>query len=171
VIVAKSECAGVAPDPCGCKCFFDAAWTCSGDEVVCTATSSSTLQELTAGDLLCTSRGSKKPTIDTFTQRVAGKCEKKPVSGKRPTDACLAKAQTAKEDRAAKKAAKAEADAAAAALAAKEEEAAAAAPKDSSAPATTETETQPEPDLGSILDDSIESFAAAATLVAVAALA
>jgi hypothetical protein len=153
--VADSKCAGVAPDPCGCKCFFDAAWTCSGDNVVCQATNSLTLERSNVGGLLCASRGSKKPTIDSFTKRVNGECENKLVAGFYPSETCMAKAQKTKEDREA-------------ALKAAAEEAARAASSTAAPADGMQESTEIENNMPEML---IESFAAVATVAAVAALA
>jgi hypothetical protein len=164
--VADSKCAGVAPDPCGCKCLFDAAWTCSGDDVVCQATNSLTLDRKTVGDLVCLGRGSEQPSIDSFTKRVAGACENKPVAGYYPSETCMAKAQEVKDERDAaikaqeEAAAKAEAEAA---------EAAAAAATSTASPSVVAPVDAGVPEVEDEM--SIESFAAAATLAAVAALA
>merc|ERR1719240_1623024 len=151
--VADEKCAGVAPDPCGCKCLFDAAWTCSGDDVVCQATNSLTLERKTVRDLVCLGRGSEQPSIDSFTKRVAGACENKPVAGYYPSETCMAKAQE-------EAAAKAEAEAA---------EAAAAAATSTASPSVVAPVDAGVPEVEDGM--SIESFAAAATLAAVAALA
>jgi hypothetical protein len=98
--VAKSYCAGVAPDPCGCKCLFEAAWTCSGDTVVCEATNSLTLERSNVGSLVCSSRSSvPKPSISSFTQRVADKCENKPVPSFTPSSECMERAKITKAGR------------------------------------------------------------------------
>jgi len=156
--VASSKCAGVAPDPCGCKCYFNTAWTCEGDSVVCSATDSRTLKTKTVGAKVCSSRGVERPALSDFTQRVADKCERKPVASRMPTDQCMQQAVKARQEREAGKLA-AEQAAAEAAAAAAAAEASTAAP---------ETLPEVEEDLK---DLNIESFATAATLAAVTMLA
>jgi len=98
--VANQECAGAPLDACSCSCLYDAAWTCEGDEVVCAAKDTTTLESRVVGDMVCITRGTEKPVITEFEQREAATCEAKPVArGSFPTAQCLEKYTAEKTER------------------------------------------------------------------------
>jgi len=91
MIVSDSQCEGVAPDGCGCQCLFDAAWTCEGDEVVCTAQDTVTMERRRVGDMVCSTRGSEAPARASFSEAVYGECAPQYVSaGDYPSAQCMA---------------------------------------------------------------------------------
>jgi len=86
--VAVAECADKSFDECSCPCYYDAHWTCDGDDVVCKASMHGTVSVV--GDLICTSRGTPKPAITSFEERVAFTCEKQPTArGAYPVQQCM----------------------------------------------------------------------------------
>jgi hypothetical protein len=102
--VSPDKCSAVKPNPCGCRCYYDAHWACEGNAVVCKATITHGV-EMTVGDLVCATRGTPKPDWNpTAETRTAGTCEPlKVLREERPTDQCFT--QWAEEKEAAKKAA------------------------------------------------------------------
>jgi len=90
MVVSDSLCEGVATDPCGCQCLFDAAWTCDGDKVVCTAQDTATLQRTRVGDMVCSSRGAEMPPRAGFSEAVLGECDAQYVpAGDYPSVQCM----------------------------------------------------------------------------------
>jgi hypothetical protein len=87
--VSDSLCAGAPLDPCECKCLHEAQWACEGDAVVCKARyGAGELQ--TVGDMVCQTRGARKPT-SVAELRVASQCEPMTeMRGSAPTAECLA---------------------------------------------------------------------------------
>jgi hypothetical protein len=89
VKVNDNQCAGEPQDPCACKCYHEAQWTCEGDSVVCKARYGAGELEV-VGDKVCESRGSEKPE-SAEELRVASTCEPdKDMRGDSPTEECLA---------------------------------------------------------------------------------
>jgi hypothetical protein len=88
-IAANDKCADAPLDMCKCKCYYNAAWTCSNGEVVCQATKG--IETMIVGDLLCENRGTEKPTFEQLSeQRQAGECEPLPTTrGQFPVEQCL----------------------------------------------------------------------------------
>jgi hypothetical protein len=90
MIVSDAQCEGV-PDKCGCQCLFEAAWTCEGEKVVCTAKDTTTLERRRVGDLVCSSRGTAKPARAGFAEAVLDQCTPQYVAaGDAPAGVCLA---------------------------------------------------------------------------------
>jgi hypothetical protein len=87
--VSETLCAGAPMDPCSCKCFHEAQWTCEGSSVVCKAKhGAGELQ--TVGDKVCETRGAPKPE-SVAELRTASKCEPmKEMRGSAPTAKCMA---------------------------------------------------------------------------------
>jgi hypothetical protein len=87
--VSDALCAGEPLDPCACKCYHEAEWTCEGSSVVCKARLGAAPLE-TVGDKVCEMRGPPKPT-STAELRIASECEPmREMRGSAPTAECLA---------------------------------------------------------------------------------
>jgi hypothetical protein len=88
-IASDEKCANAPVDPCQCKCYYAAEWSCSNGEVVCQATKG--IETMIVGDLLCENRGTLKPTFEEMSnQRQAGECEPLPTTrGEYPIEQCL----------------------------------------------------------------------------------
>jgi hypothetical protein len=94
MVVPDAQCEGVAKDPCGCKCLFDAAWECDGDAVVCMATDTN-LERSHVGDRVCSSRGFDKPKRESFKAVMADECAPMKLTiGDYPSAQCMAKYET-----------------------------------------------------------------------------
>jgi hypothetical protein len=114
-IAADSKCTGAPIDQCACECYYSVAWSCRDGAVVCVATKG--VEQMVVGDLVCSSRGTAKPSA----------CEETPVAyGDYPVNDCIIQWQ-------------AEADAVAA------EQALAEAAETSARPTTPSTTAQPGP--------------------------
>jgi hypothetical protein len=87
--VSETLCAGAPQNPCACRCYHEAQWTCEGSSVVCKAKfGAGELQ--TVGDKVCETRGAPKPS-SSAELRVASVCEPlKEMRGSAPTAQCLA---------------------------------------------------------------------------------
>jgi len=96
--VPDYKCAGPKPDECSCRCFYDAYWTCEADKIVCKAKIQGG-DEQTVGDLVCSTRGTPKPTWDlTAVERAADVCAPLSVQREmRPAEQCLAQYAVAKD--------------------------------------------------------------------------
>jgi len=87
--LGDSACNGAPMDQCSCACYYNAHWTCKGDDVICVASMRDEVVEV--GAAVCTSRGTPKPLLTTFVERVASTCEKKGTTrGSWPAQECLA---------------------------------------------------------------------------------
>jgi hypothetical protein len=87
--VANARCGELTLDECSCKCYFEAEWQCEGSEVVCSVRESGNFARKTVGDMVCSSRGTEKPTVEELTR--TGVC--KPLAterGSAPPQKCLA---------------------------------------------------------------------------------
>lgn len=77
-ITADSKCTGAPVDQCACQCYYSVAWSCQDGAVVCVATKG--VEQMVVGDLVCSSRGTSKPSV----------CEETPVAyGDYPVNACV----------------------------------------------------------------------------------
>jgi hypothetical protein len=86
--VANAKCGELTVDQCSCKCYFEAEWQCKGSAVTCSARESGKLARRTVGDMVCSSRGTDKPTYEELTK--TGVC--KPLEtqrGSAPPRMCL----------------------------------------------------------------------------------
>jgi len=147
-IVPDSKCEGVK-QTCSCSCLYDAQWDCVDGAVVCKATHTTKLEPEIVGDLVCSTRGTKKP--ETCIRQLTAR-------GTYPEQQCMTQFQEEKETRLAANVAREEAAAAreAARVAALEA-------------ANTKTEpTDNEPELKDTLD--VQSSALPAALLALAGL-
>jgi hypothetical protein len=87
--VANARCGDLTMDQCSCKCYFEAEWQCEDNAVVCSVRESGTLARRTVGDLVCSSRGTEKPTYEEL--RKTGPCKALPAErGSAPPRRCLA---------------------------------------------------------------------------------
>jgi hypothetical protein len=87
--VSDALCAGEPIDPCACKCYHEAQWTCEGSAVVCKARLGAAPLEI-VGDKVCEMRGAPKPT-SSAELRIASECEPMTeMRGSAPTAECLA---------------------------------------------------------------------------------
>jgi len=90
--LGDSFCTAAPMDECSCPCYYDAHWTCKDENVICVASMRD--EAVVVGDAVCTSRGSPKPELNQFVERVAGICsarEKKPTTrGAWPAQTCIA---------------------------------------------------------------------------------
>jgi hypothetical protein len=114
-IAQNAKCADAPVDPCQCKCYYDAAWTCIDGEVgseknrtnatrtkmskkvVCQATKG--IETMIVGDLLCENRGTPKPTFEEMSnQHQVGECQRLPTTrGQFPIQQCLTQWRQAEE--------------------------------------------------------------------------
>merc|ERR1711935_517634 len=92
--LGDSSCTAAPMDECSCPCYYDAHWTCRDDNVICVASMRD--EALVVGDAVCTSRGSPKPQLNEFVERMSStygpsSCEKKPSTrGAWPAQTCIA---------------------------------------------------------------------------------
>jgi hypothetical protein len=147
-IVPDSKCEGMK-QTCSCSCLYDAHWDCVDGAVVCKATHTTKLEPEIVGDLVCSTRGTKKP--ETCIRQLTAR-------GTYPEQQCMTQFQEEKEARLAANVAREEAAAAreAARVAALE---------------AMNTKTEPtdnEPELKDTLD--VQSSALPAALLALAGL-
>merc|ERR1719359_1884921 len=147
-IVPDSKCEGMK-QTCSCSCLYDAHWDCVDGAVVCKATHTTKLEPEIVGDLVCSTRGTKKP--ETCIRQLTAR-------GTYPEQQCMTQFQEEKEARLAVNVAREEAAAAreAARVAALE---------------AMNTKTEPtdnEPELKDTLD--VQSSALPAALLALAGL-
>jgi len=89
--VSDTLCTAAPLDPCSCKCYHAAQWSCDGDAVVCKAKYGEGELE-TVGDKVCETRAGdvKKPT-SVAELKLASECEPiKDMRGSAPTAECIA---------------------------------------------------------------------------------
>jgi len=87
--VADRFCSDAPMDPCSCGCFWDAQWVCQGGEVVCEAKEGAAPAKV-VGDLVCTARGTPKPSVQELHARQAQECEPVPtLMNNAPSQQCL----------------------------------------------------------------------------------
>jgi hypothetical protein len=89
-LVPDAKCSSLPrPDPCSCRCYYDAVWVCQGGVVACQASVTGGGAPQVVGDLVCEGRGTPKPTWRP-EERVAGACEPiRTARGLRPAPECL----------------------------------------------------------------------------------
>jgi hypothetical protein len=101
-IVPDSKCEGMK-QTCSCSCLYDAHWDCVDGAVVCKATHTTKLEPEIVGDLVCSTRGTKKP--ETCIRQLTAR-------GTYPEQQCMTQFQEEKEARLAANVAREEAAAA-----------------------------------------------------------